>query len=161
MKEPLVFSLADGGDDTFANRAEFQRQYEQDRQWDRFDEWYKAKQREVQSMFDGFNIDKDKNEEEKKAVPQVLTQEQKQRRRMRRLQAIKNVLRGMSKYGLKFGEKVADALPSQPFQHNLSKSFLKAIKEGKLRAVEDLLRQDRFLVHQYDVVRDRLLTLCR
>ena len=104
-------------------------------------------------MFDVFNINQDKDKEERKPVPQVLTEEQKKRRRMRRLQAIKNVLRGMTKYGLKFGEKVADALPSQPFQHVLSKSFLKAIKEGKLRAIEDLLRQDRFLVHQYDVVR--------
>lgn len=60
-------------------------------------------------MFDGFNI---KEEEDKKPVPEVLTEEQKKRRRMRRLQAIKNVLRGMTKYGLKFGEKVADALPS-------------------------------------------------
>ena len=108
----MAFSLADGGgDETLVSRAEFQRQYEKDRQWDRFDEWYKGKQREVQSMFDGFNINKD--EEEKKPLPpKELTEEQKKRRRMRRLQAIKNVLRGMNKYGLKFGEKVADALPS-------------------------------------------------
>ncbi len=97
LSRPLIFTIAQPLSVEQENLLRTQRLSP----WEDFEVWYAAQQKKVTEMFSENNFP---GINASKVSIKQLTEKELEKKRMNKLRHIKQVLRDMNKYGVKFGE---------------------------------------------------------